>query len=410
MSGWTVPIACSRWPNRSSRAACAATPRPRSSWLMKRSRSRSRLPVRADARRGALAQAGGVGSPGRRRCRRRTPLAMRRREAFESRPVASAAERTEVLNALGMIAAARGDLAGAEEVLLRAQSSAPATGAFAVQVTNNLGAVAAMRGDRARAEAFYLTAQKSGRRRGAAPGRGQEPRHPAKCAMTPIGRYRCVLCVAASLAFFLAANRVHAQTAPSTGWQALDDRTEALYVAGQIAEAVTAARAALAAANGPRETGRSRGRLGFLLQTAGNLPEAEQHLRESLKIREAAFGANSLDYAESAHDLALWERDSGHPVEARTLAEQSVAIRRKHLPPTDTAFPAEPEHARVGLRHRRRLPGGRAHLRGSHANSRGCGDGQACARRIRHAVRQPRLDIPEAGKVSASVGDVGQGA
>ena len=156
--------------------------------------------------------------------------------------------------------------------------------------------------------------------------------------MTPFRRYRYALHLLACLALLWATPRAEAQPAPASNWQAMDDTVEALYVAGQIAEAVAAARLALAAANGPRETGRSHGRLGFLLHTSGNLPEAELHLRESLKIREAAFGVDSLDYAESAHDLALWARDRGRADEARTFAEQSVAIRRRHLQPTDTFF------------------------------------------------------------------------
>ena len=80
-------------------------------------------------------------------------------QALESPPAASATERAEILNALGMAAASRGDLAKAEASLLRAQT-AVADGAVGAQVANNLGAVALLRGDRARAESFYRSAQK----------------------------------------------------------------------------------------------------------------------------------------------------------------------------------------------------------------------------------------------------------
>jgi Flp pilus assembly protein TadD len=80
-------------------------------------------------------------------------------EAFENPPAASPSERAEILNALGLAAAARGDLASAENSLTRAQAVAPGSSTVAVQIANNLGAVAALRGDRARAESFYQAAQ-----------------------------------------------------------------------------------------------------------------------------------------------------------------------------------------------------------------------------------------------------------
>src|SRR5262245_35798894 len=92
-------------------------------------------------------------------------------------------------------------------------------------------------------------------------------------------------------------------------WQALDARAADFYARGDLPQAITAAEAALNAAASPRESGKSLDRLGFLLYTSGKLPEGEKYLRDSLRIREDAFGADSLEYAETANDLSQLLRD-----------------------------------------------------------------------------------------------------
>lgn len=121
-----------------------------------------------------------------------------------------------------------------------------------------------------------------------------------------------------------------AQTA-TPSWQALDARVDELYAAGDLAKAIEAAQAALRAASSPRESGRSLDRLGFLFYTSGNLADGEKYLRESLTTRETAFGAGSLEYAESANDMAMLLRDLRRMDDARKMAEQAVATRVRLL-------------------------------------------------------------------------------
>lgn len=145
----------------------------------------------------------------------------------------------------------------------------------------------------------------------------------------PAGRRAGLWCLLALVAW---------QAAPSTqqvDWRELDTRAVELYVKGDLPAAIAAARTALQAASSPAETGRSLDRLGFLLHMAGNMTDGEKFLRQSLELREATFGVDSLDYAETANDLALLLRDARRMAEARALAERSVATRRRLLPPDD---------------------------------------------------------------------------
>src|ERR1700722_18619314 len=125
------------------------------------------------------------------------------------------------------------------------------------------------------------------------------------------------------------------QAPPDSQWQALDTRAADLYARGDLSQAISAAQAALQASSSPRESGKSLDRLGFLYYTSGNLPEGEEYLRQSLQVRESAFGSDSLDYAETANDLAMLLRDVRRMDEARTLAERSVAIRLRVLGAND---------------------------------------------------------------------------
>ncbi|MEO8075735.1 MAG: tetratricopeptide repeat protein [Acidobacteriota bacterium] len=83
------------------------------------------------------------------------------REALQladAAPPASAAQRSEMLNAIATVAAAAGNLADAEATLRQAQQHAPAGSPAAAQVMNNLGAIAALRGDPVHARTFYQSA------------------------------------------------------------------------------------------------------------------------------------------------------------------------------------------------------------------------------------------------------------
>ncbi len=120
--------------------------------------------------------------------------------------------------------------------------------------------------------------------------------------------------------------------APQDGsWQTLDRECMRLYETGDLPHALEAARAALKVAASPHERGRSLDRVGFLAYTAGNLDEGEQYLRQSLETREAAFGVDSLDYAETANDLAMLLRDRRRMDEAKTLAQRAVETRGRVL-------------------------------------------------------------------------------
>ena len=103
------------------------------------------------------------------------------------------------------------------------------------------------------------------------------------------------------------------------------------YAKGDLPRAIAVADAALRRAASPRETGRSLDRLGFLYYTSGKLEEGERYLRQSLQAREAAFGADSADYAETANDLAMLLRDLRRMDEAQTMARRAVATRERLL-------------------------------------------------------------------------------
>ena len=119
------------------------------------------------------------------------------------------------------------------------------------------------------------------------------------------------------------------------GWASLDSRAAALYAQGDLARAIDAAQAALRAAVSPDERGKSLDRLGFLHYTSGDLKAGERELRDSLQVRQTAFGADSLEYAETANDLAMLLRDLRRMDEARNLASQSVSAREHALGGTD---------------------------------------------------------------------------
>ena len=136
-----------------------------------------------------------------------------------------------------------------------------------------------------------------------------------------------------SLALLLAAPLM--LLAQPTDWDSLDQQVEQLYLKGDMAGAVRAAKLALDAASTPKQSGHSLDRLGFLYYNSGNLKDGEAYLRKGLDLRRDKLGADSPDYAESANDLALFYRDTRRFPEAQALAEQSVIIRTRVLGAND---------------------------------------------------------------------------
>jgi hypothetical protein len=113
--------------------------------------------VRADVRRTALAQFGALAF----RSNDLVSAGRRLREAvnaFDASPAASSLERAGILNELGVVSVAMGDVQGGEDVLRRAQALSAGDGVLEAHIANNLAAIAAMRGDRVRAEALYRSA------------------------------------------------------------------------------------------------------------------------------------------------------------------------------------------------------------------------------------------------------------
>jgi CHAT domain-containing protein/tetratricopeptide (TPR) repeat protein len=135
--------------------------------------------------------------------------------------------------------------------------------------------------------------------------------------------------VRSSLALLFAA-LASAQT-----WSSLDAQAESAYTKGDLAGAIRMAKGAVAVAAGTKQSAHSLDRLGFFQFTVGDLKTGEASLRQALEIRKTKIGEDTLDYAESANDLALLCRDTNQFPEGRKLAEQAVAIRSKLLGPRD---------------------------------------------------------------------------
>ena len=125
------------------------------------------------------------------------------------------------------------------------------------------------------------------------------------------------------------------QTPATQNWDQLDQQLEQAYLKGDLPEALKIAKLAVDAATTPKQSGRSLDRLGYLYYVSGNLKDGETLLRKAIEIRATQIGSDSADYADSANDLALFCRDTRRLDEARTLAEQSVAIRTRVLGPKD---------------------------------------------------------------------------
>jgi CHAT domain-containing protein len=114
-------------------------------------------------------------------------------------------------------------------------------------------------------------------------------------------------------------------------WTALGAQSETLYTKGDLAGAIRVAKLAVAAAGDPKQSAHSLDRLGFFQYTSGDLKAGEAALRQALEIRKTKIGEDTLDYAESANDLALLCRDTDQLAEGRKLSEQAIAIRSRLL-------------------------------------------------------------------------------
>jgi CHAT domain-containing protein/tetratricopeptide (TPR) repeat protein len=114
-------------------------------------------------------------------------------------------------------------------------------------------------------------------------------------------------------------------------WSSLDAQAENSYNKGDLPGAIQSAKAAVAAAADSKQFAHSLDRLGFFQYTAGDPKTGEASLRQALEIRKTKIGPDTLDYAESANDLALLCRDTDQYPEGRQLAEQAVSIRSKLL-------------------------------------------------------------------------------
>ncbi len=124
---------------------------------------------------------------------------------------------------------------------------------------------------------------------------------------------------------------IFATLAYAQNWSSLDAQAESFYGKGDLAGAIRIAKLAVASAADPQQSAHSLDRLGFFQFTSGDLKTGEASLRQALEIRKTKIGEDTLDYAESANDLALLCRDTDQYPEGRKLAEQAVAIRSKRL-------------------------------------------------------------------------------
>ncbi|HLW76841.1 MAG TPA: tetratricopeptide repeat protein, partial [Bryobacteraceae bacterium] len=124
---------------------------------------------------------------------------------------------------------------------------------------------------------------------------------------------------------------IFATVACAQDWPLLDRQAEVAYTKGDLAGAIRVSKLAVALAGNAKQSGHSLDRLGFFQYTSGDLKTGETSLRQAIEIRRTKIGEDTLDYAESANDLALLCRDSEQLAEGKKLAEQSVAIRSRLL-------------------------------------------------------------------------------
>src|SRR5262245_9280744 len=119
-------------------------------------------------------------------------------------------------------------------------------------------------------------------------------------------------CVAVLLVFFALTapgSGAFFQTTTVSGWADLDRQAEERFAMGDRKGAAQIARLAMAAASDPGQSARSMNRLGLFEYLTGNIAEGESLLRRAIDLRRTGFGADSIEYAESANDLAIFCRE-----------------------------------------------------------------------------------------------------
>jgi CHAT domain-containing protein/tetratricopeptide (TPR) repeat protein len=135
------------------------------------------------------------------------------------------------------------------------------------------------------------------------------------------------------LAFLLPSG--FSQSVSPANWETLDKQLEQAYLKGDLAEGIRVAKLAVEAASTPQQSGKSLDRLGYLYYVSGNFKDGEAFLRQGLEIRRTKVGPDTEECAESLNDLALFCRDTRKLAEAKTLAEEAVAIRARVLDAQD---------------------------------------------------------------------------
>ena len=78
--------------------------------------------------------------------------------------------------------------------------------------------------------------------------------------------------------------------------------------------------------------------LGLSLSLIGKHDEAESPLRESLRLRQELFGADSPEVAKILTILSRTLFDKGDYAEAESLAREAVEIQQKNCPPDTEIF------------------------------------------------------------------------
>ncbi len=78
--------------------------------------------------------------------------------------------------------------------------------------------------------------------------------------------------------------------------------------------------------------------LGGIYQKLGKYDQADSLLRSALDQRKSLFGADSAEVAESLTALSLLRSDQARLEEAQQLAEQGLAMSKRHLPPKHPAI------------------------------------------------------------------------
>jgi len=138
--------------------------------------------------------------------------------------------------------------------------------------------------------------------------------------------------LAASLCALLALSSDARAAEPSVRLKALQESATNLYKAGSYAQALEASKLALAQAIqefGPdhEQTGIQAYSVAFLAELAGDLPLAERHYAETVRMREVLYGRDSAPVSLALEKLAGVKLKLGKPGEAEPIYERTLKIR-----------------------------------------------------------------------------------